>query len=200
MRAVFLLLLIIQLLCSVWFHRRQNKGAFVGGPISWPKALWLYHAIFSWFLVPLVYLATPGLHPVLQLLLVLHCTSWWLRGITELFMIYKFYNWSPRYGISHDVVHGSLLFVGMIATVKLWPESFINWMAFIYLAVTCVMLCFEVSFAALFLNVRGGCDHKIYYAADEPKWRFINWLTKMALFVGLSHSVIQAVLFFLRAE
>lgn len=194
MHFLFLILLLIQVSCSFWFHGRQNCGAFVGGPISWPKALWLYHAIFSWFLVPLVYLSLSDVHWSLKLIIGLHCLSWWIRGLTELFMIYKFYNWSPRYGISHDVFHGLLLLCGMVATAKLWPESLANWMAFVYVAVTIVMLGFEISFAALFLGVRGHDDHKIYYAADEPKWRFINWLTKMGLVVGLGHSIPQAVI------
>lgn len=194
MSAAFLVLLLIQLGCSFWFHKRQNCGAFVGGPISWPKSIWLYHAIFSWFLVPLVFLLLADLHPSLKWVIGLHALSWWVRGILELFMIYKYFNWSPRYGISHDVVHGFLLLIGMVVTAKLWPESLVNWMAFVYIAITLVMLCFEVSFAALFLNVRGHEDHLIYYAANEPKWRFINWLTKIGITIGVGHSLIQAVI------
>lgn len=193
MKFLFLFLLVIQLCCSVWFYYKQNRGDFVGGPISWPKALWLYHAIFSWFLVPLVYLSFPDLHISLKTIIGLHTLIWWIRGPLELVMIYKFYNWSPRYGITHDVVHVMLLFGGIIATCKLWPETALNWMGFSFAAMTVVMLCFETTFAALFLDVRGHEDHKIYYAADEPKWRFINWLTKVGLCFGLSHAILQAL-------
>jgi len=194
MAFLFPLLLVIQIACSVWFHYKQNKGAFVGGPISWPKALWLYHAIFSWFLVPLVYLSFPDLHISLKIVIGSHALIWWIRGLTELVMIYKLYNWSPRYGITHDAVHAILLLAGTMATVKMWPESLLNWMAFAYCGVTILMLGFEMAFAALFLDVRGHEDHKIYYAADEPKWRFINWITKVGLSFGLTHAVIQAIL------
>lgn len=197
MAYLFSILLVVQLSCSVWFYFKQNKGAFVGGPISWPKALWLYHAIFSWFLFPLVYLTFPDLHISLKVIIGLHAVIWWIRGPLELVMIYKFFNWTPRYGITHDVVHAILLFGGLIGTAKMWPESLINWMGFLYCAVTVIMLCFETSFAALFLQVRGDKDHKIYYAADEPKWRFINFLTKVGLIFGLSFSFFQAVVWFI---
>lgn len=192
MAYLFLALLIVQCSCSVMFYRKQNKGDLVGGPISWPKAFWLYHAIFSWFLVPLVYLAAPDLHISLKILIGLHTLVWWIRGPLELVMIYKLFNWTPKYGITHDVLHGFFLLVGTLGIAKLWPESLINWMGFTYCGVTVIMLCFETSFAALFLNVRGHDDHKIYYAADEPKWRFINWLTTMGLIVGMGHAFIQA--------
>ncbi|MEK2647119.1 hypothetical protein [Bdellovibrio sp. BCCA] len=194
MAFLFPVLLVVQFLCSIWFYYKQNKGAFVGGPISWPKAVWLYHAIFSWFLVPLVYLSLPDLHISLKILIGLHALIWWIRGPLELVMIYKFFNWTPRYGITHDVFHVILLFAGMVATAKLWPENMTNWMAFIYCAVTVLMLCFEISFAALFLDVRGNEDCRIYYAADEPKWKFINWLTKVGLAFGVGHAIIQAIL------
>jgi hypothetical protein len=194
MGSLFVLLLGLQIICSIWFYKKQNRGEFVGGPISWPKALWLYHAIFSWFLVPPVYLAIVDLHWSLRVVIGFHTLVWWIRGPLELVMIYRWYNWTPKYGITHDCIHAIALLVGMMATVKLWPENLANWMAFVYCGVTVVMLVFETSFAALFLDVRGHQDHKIYYAADEPKWRFINWITKVGLSIGLSHSVIQAVL------
>src|SRR5437868_5353629 len=165
MAILFPLFLLIQVSCSVWFYFKQNKGAFVGGPISWPKALWLYHAIFSWFLVPLAFLSFSDLHWSLKAVIGIHTLIWWIRGPLELVMIYKFFNWTPRYGITHDVIHALLLMAGTIGMAKLWPENPLNWMAFIYCAVTIIMLCFETSFAALFLDVRGDADSKIYYAA-----------------------------------
>ncbi len=182
------------MLCSIWFYKRQNQGAFTGGAISWPKAFWLYHAVFSWYFVPLVYASHPEVDIVLKCILVGHTVIWWIRAPIELVMIYKTYNWSPRYGIVHDILHCFLLFVAILVSVKIWEPTLINAMAFAYLGVTVVMLCFETSFAALFLNVRGHEDHKIYYAADEPKWRFINRLTTVALLIGMGHAIVQAAL------
>ncbi len=190
----FLILLVTQICCSVWFHAKQNQDKFTGGPISWPKALWLFHAIFSWYLVPIVYLFIPDLHIVLKSIIFIHTLVWWIRGPIELVMIYKTFNWSPRYGIAHDSLHLFFIFVATVVTCKMWEPSLINWLAFSYLCVTVIMTTFELWFAALFLQVRGHSDHKIYYAANEPKWRFINRLTTAALVIGLGHALLQAVL------
>jgi hypothetical protein len=194
MKYTFLVLLVFQLLASFWFYRKQNRGEIVGGDISIPKALWLYHAIFSWYFVPLIYLYQSELDTNLAVILGVHAFIWWLRAPIELAMIFKTYNWTPRYGITHDVLHGTCLLLATLFTTRLWPSTTLNWMAYSYLIVTFFMLCFETSFAALFLTVRGDKDHKIYYASDDPKWRFINWLTTIGVTIGLAHAATQAVM------
>ena len=192
MKFYFFILLIIQLLGSTWFYKKQNQGSFVGGAISIPKALWLFYAIFFWFFLPLIYLSHPALDGTLKVILALHTLIWWIRGPLELAMIYKWFNWSPRYGIIHDVLHAGVLFIALLGTVKIWPESPSNWMLFVFLGFTIISLLFEATFAALFLNIRGSADHKIYYADDSEKWRFVNFLTTVAVILGLFHLVVQA--------
>lgn len=50
-----------------------------------------------------------------------HLISWWNRGPLELLMTYKWFNWSPRYGIAHALVH-ALFLVLMIAVAFISSE------------------------------------------------------------------------------
>jgi hypothetical protein len=194
MTCFFVVLLVLQITQSIWFHKRQNTKGWTGGPISWPKAFWLWHAIFSWYLVPLVWVFFPDLDSRLRTVLILHLVSWWIRGPIELLMIYKYFNWTPLYGITHDLVHILILVIGLIWALPQWNSgaSVTDLFVEVFVVITIIMTMFEISFAYLFLKVRGQKDHKIYYASDEPQWRFINRLTIIAVTLGLLHLVMQA--------
>ena len=185
---------------ATYFHMRQNNGAWAGGPISWPKALWLTYAITSWYLVPLAHLASPDLSPEVSILLKAHLWSWWIRAPIELIMIYRFYNWTPKYGITHDALHIIMLVaLAIFSLPSLGSEvgraqlSRADSWALLWLGLTLVLLCFEITFAYLFLKIRGALDHKVYYASDDPIWRFINRLTWVAVSFGYFHLIIQAI-------
>ncbi len=189
----------LSLIAFGWrFFNKQNRGEWTGGPISVPKALWLAYTIHAWFFLPLLLLRWPT-QSALNLTLWGHTLSWWSRGIIELSMIFKFYNWSPRYGITHDLLHVAGLTIGLVGfltTTSLTTLSPQEVLVFAFLAVTIVMTVFEAAFAFLFRSIRGDADHKIYYADDNPKWRFVNRLTQTALVIGIGHLLAQILFVF----
>lgn len=168
------------------FKFLQNKKAFIGGDISTAKSFWLSYTIITWFLAPFIFFSIE-LHPNLKFILVLHLISFWIRGIVELFMIYKFFNWSPRYGITHSGFHG-LMVAGLMTFAFPMDLTHSNIVTVIFLSTVVVTATFETAFATLFFKVRsldtGPNTHKIYFANDEDKWRKINKLTELALFLG----------------
>lgn len=187
---------------AAWFHRRQNEGTrngtIVGGAISAPKSLWLAYALGAWFFCPLIFLLN-GVSGAIQLVLLVHVGIWWLRGVLEHLMIHKWYNWSPIYGISHDLVHVVLLiWLGARALAEFqsaghsW-QSMEGW-ALIYVAATIFATFAEALFAKLFFTVRGGMkNHLIYFASDEPHFRTINRITTFVDVVVYAHLIAQAV-------
>src|SRR4051812_35370059 len=97
---------IVSCLFALRFHARQNSNkGWTGGPISWPKAFWLAFTINQWFFVPIFFLLHPDLPQGLKVVYGFHLLSWWIRGPLELVMIYRWLNWTPYYGISHDLFH-----------------------------------------------------------------------------------------------
>jgi hypothetical protein len=116
-------------------------------------------------------------------------------------MIYKWLNWSPRYGIGHDLFHilgiGTiLLFVHFSAGERLGDivDAGQQVLAAVYIGVILLSTVAEITFAALFFKTREAGDDLTYFASDDPRWRFINRLTAAVVGVVYSHLVIQAVL------
>jgi hypothetical protein len=170
---------LILIILSFVFKKRQNKGDIVGGDISTPKSLWLCFAIGAWFFYPFFYFLTP-LESSLFHILFFHLISIWVRGLLELVMIYKWYNWSPRYGIAHNTFH----FLGVfILSLFYYDKVASNFSFATFIILVLVSFLFETLFAILFFKVRGEEKHKVYFASDDPKWRFINRLTITANFI-----------------
>lgn len=160
------------ILSSFLVKKRQNKGDIVGGDISTPKSLWLVFAIGAWFFYPFLFYLTE-LNNDLKMVLNFHLISIWLRGIIELVMIYKLFNWSPRYGIAHNTFH----FLGVLILFLMSIKTFqINAFS-IFILLILVSFIFENLFAYLFFKVRGEEKHKVYFANDGPEWTFINKVT-----------------------
>lgn len=192
------LLPLVVLLLGIIFHGKQNsKDPWTGGPISWPKAFWLANAIVSWFMYPICLFFVPGVPDYLQLFLWVHLIGWWIRGPLELVMIYKWLNWSPKYGITHDLCQ--LVFYVVIlgwAFLKTSNKDFAFYFAFSFGIYIIIQMIFEATFARLFLLARSEEEAKenIYFASDDPKWIFINRLTFLAVCFSFLFGIGQGAL------
>lgn len=181
------------------FNRKQNsKDPWTGGPISWPKSFWLAYTVCTWFLLPIVFLLHPDLPVGYQAFFIAHLLSWWIRGPLELVMIYKWFNWSPRYGISHDIFHLGLCSYFLVQSWNEISTSFATPVGFvtgIFCSIILFTTCAEILFAALFLRLRTHQEEKenIYFASDDPKWIFINRVTLTVVLMAMSHLVLQSL-------
>jgi hypothetical protein len=189
-------------LLAIWVFKKQNSSkAWTGGPISKPKSHWLAWTVFNWFFVPFFYLLHSELPHELTWFFVFHLLSWWARGPLELIMIYKWFNWTPYYGIAHDIFHFIVALILLLSMGKFPinaqdPFTLASYLfAFLILATTL----FEASFAYLFLKARSQQEEKenIYFASDDPKWIFINRVTLTCVLVSYSTGlVISGVLLY----
>ena len=178
------------------FYYKQNVKKAIGGEVSKPKALWLAYAIGSWFMVPFIFVFS-DMHPILMPIFLFHLASWWIRAPIELVMIYKTLNWSPVYGISHDLFHGAVI---LALYLQMWPQTWVasfsnpmSEMATLYIFITLFALVMEVTFAYLFRKTRGFATgaHLIYFASNDPIYKFINRLTLFTVIVVYAHFVVQ---------
>ncbi|MBY0518084.1 MAG: hypothetical protein K2P81_14340 [Bacteriovoracaceae bacterium] len=164
---------------AVFMFFRQNRPGRLGGPISISKALWLYWTISVWFfLIPLA--LTSGDWPYA-------CwwgwgflsASFWLRGVLEIYMLFISKNWTPKIGISHDL----LTLAGVIISYGLFWRSlyFAAWWIQLFSLGLVISLCIETWYAWAFLQLvreRTKGKEGIWYATkDDPKFLFILKVT-----------------------
>jgi len=182
---------------AYFFYSKQNsRKAWTGGPISTPKAFWLAFTVLTWFLAPVIFCLHPDFPSFLRFAFYFHLLSWWVRGPLELVMIYRWKNWSPRYGIGHDLVH-MFVFVALILVAL--PEastgSFFHTLSFAFALLIVYSTVFEVFFAWKFKAARTAQEEaeNIYFASDDPKWRRINQWTLRAVVICMGHLTLQSL-------
>jgi hypothetical protein len=97
------------LLFALAFHAAQNRLALTGGTVALCKGIWLGLAVLFWMVLPALVLADARIATALKRPFGLLLFLMGARGAAELLMLYVFMNWSPFYGIAHDVLCVALL-------------------------------------------------------------------------------------------
>jgi len=97
------------LLCALAFHAAQNRFALTGGSVALCKGIWLGLAVLFWLVLPALILADARIVSALKRPFGLLLLLMGARGAAESLMLYVFRNWSPFYGIAHDVLCVALL-------------------------------------------------------------------------------------------
>lgn len=182
------------------FHRKQNSSkAWTGGPISWPKSFWLSYTVLTWFILPFLFLLHPETPSFLKIYFIAHLISWWIRGPLELIMIYKWFCWTPRYGIGHDLFHISLCLSILLSHIQefkglLQAPLFAQWGGIFSLMILFTTVA-EILFAVLFLKFRSSHEAKenVYFASKDPKWKLINRVTLTVVIIAMSHLGLQSL-------
>lgn len=158
----------------------------MGGEIAYSKSLWLMYCLYSWFILPIYFL----LHPTdskFNLVYALFGLSFWLRGIAEMLMLYKFKNWKPIYGISHNIF--SFLLLGILF---IYFRSHIFFWEKLHLFALLLSLCFETYFAFFFkkyIGTKTEGEEAIWFAnANDPLFAFNLKVTRLAVILLYSES------------
>lgn len=86
------------------FYFLQNRLGVIGGEIALPKLMWLGYALLFWLGLPLLVVCDVRSPPLLA-----RAFAWLLalmaaRAVIEGVMLYITKNWSPLYGIAHDLI------------------------------------------------------------------------------------------------
>jgi len=172
------------------FHKTQNRNANVGGAISPPKSVWLAYTVLTWFLMPIVFAAFFPLSKPFQWVISLHLISWWGRGVIELIIIYKWFNWKPIYGMSHDIFQITILSAGSAYLLTLPKLTSAEKIVLVYfLGMICTTFA-ELGFAYVFNRIRGAGQNKVYFASQEPQWRRVNQVTTVIVTLALIHLIV----------
>lgn len=177
------------LLCAgaAVFYLTQNSSDRIGGPVAPQKIAWLAYAILLWVILPIAIVldrrASAILRAAFGVLLVLMLA----RGAIELWMLYVTLNWSPWYGIAHDVVCVAVLaWFGVQAMRLRVARTPANGSLLLHLAVTATAFIPEIYFAHYMtqhFNTVG--DAAVYFVPAEERYRDVLRVTT-AVVVALS--------------
>ncbi|MEN3296956.1 MAG: hypothetical protein V7642_6209 [Burkholderiales bacterium] len=134
---------------ALGFYTLQNGVGIIGGEIAFSKLIWLSYAITFWISLPLLISLDPRTPAPLGVCFRYVLWMMLLRGAIEVVMLYITKNWSPIYGIFHDVVcmvgmlvllvpslprqkspdrpSGILWLHGFVTAVLFLPEMYFAW-------------------------------------------------------------------------
>ncbi|MER2566600.1 MAG: hypothetical protein ABTQ32_38110 [Myxococcaceae bacterium] len=174
---------LIAVVMGLRFRAKQNAGHGArGGKISNPKVLWLFFAIWFWFVECAVLAFEPALPPAYRLIVGAHALSMWLRGAIEMFMLHVTKNWRPPIGIGHDAIC-----IATILGLAVWSGSELttfgawSWWAPALVVMLLFSLGVELLYAALFFKAVEGKttgDDGIWFADPESeRFKRINRIT-----------------------
>ncbi|GAB4015410.1 MAG: hypothetical protein Fur0010_14420 [Bdellovibrio sp.] len=185
-----LIMLPATLTVGLFFYWKHNKNPKLGGAISLSKALWLIYAIYTWFIfIPYLVFA----HNLPPFVTVVWKVFWfWMvfRGIVEIYMMYVSKNWSPIYGISHDLSCLIILIAGTIYYLPSYAQLPSVLVAFHYSLI--LSLALETYYAYSFFQIvkeKTKGEHAIWFASkDDPRFK------KLVFITGLMNWPLYAVL------
>ena len=161
--------LAVLVVATVAFYWAQNRFRPVGGEISVPKLLWLSYAIALWVAVPALLAADARISVRLRQAFAALVILVLVRGVAELWMLYISLDWSPWYGIAHDLTCVTLLVA--LALRAGWPGSPIDRLASVHLAVTAAAFVPEMYFAwYMQAHFTTSGEHAIYFVPDDPRY------------------------------
>ena len=170
---------------ALLFFWAQNHFRLVGGDISWPKLFWLLYAVLLWFALPVLLAADPRLSASWRRPFAVLAALMAARGVVEFWMLYVALNWSPWYGIGHDIVCMTALAV-FIGELRGTAGNATERIVFAHAIVTAAMFVPEMYFAwymqAHFTTTGDGA---IYFVPDDPRYRdVLRVTTAVVLFLS----------------
>lgn len=160
---------------AVAFYLAQNTLRPVGGEIAPAKLLWLAGAILMWGVLPWLLLADARLGMLLRRAFAVLAGLMLARAAVEGWMLYVTLNWSPWYGIAHDVACMATL-LGLAARIA--PASALERLARRHLYVSAAFFAPEIYFAGYMLahfDTKG--EAAIYFVPGHPDHAIVLWIT-----------------------
>ena len=157
------LILIIFILCITYKKRQSNNK--IGGEIAYSKSFWLGYTLINWFFLPII-LTTSSYAFSSNLLFILSILtfSMWIRGIIELFMLFRFKNWNPIYGITHSFFTFIICLIAFVNNFELKPFEYV------YVISLLASLLFETYYAYFFyknVGLKTQGEKGIWYANSK---------------------------------
>lgn len=161
------------------FYVAQNALRPVGGEIAAVKLLWLAGAVLLWGVLPLLLAADARLGSRLRRAFAALAALMLARAAIEGWMLYVSLNWSPWYGIAHDVL---CVLVLLACAARIAPRDALERAARRHLAASAAFFAPEMYFAwymqAHFVT-RG--EAAVYFVPDDASHARVLLVTGVAV-------------------
>lgn len=169
---------------AVVFYHTQNSAARIGGVMAPSKAFWLSYAILLWIVLPLLICLDTRVMRTLRYAFATLFVLMALRAAVELRMLFVTLDWSPWYGIVHDLVcMAALIGWGCAAAAQPARRTAPNGLLLVHLAVTAAAFVPEIYFAHYMTRHfdTAGADAIYFVPADERYREVLAWTTRVVV-------------------
>jgi hypothetical protein len=181
LRRVALTAVAAMALITAVFFVVQNRLAPVGGEVALAKAVWLGLAVLFWLVLPALIAVDARLAAAIRLPFQMLLALMALRGGAELVMLYVLKNWSPSYGIAHDLLCLGVL--GAWGIDRLWrrgasTQGGLNRTLLNHVFVTAALFGPEIYYAAYMqahFTTAGAAA--VYFVPDDGRHRVVLAVT-----------------------
>lgn len=143
------------------------------------KAAWLCLALLLWFFLPALLVADRRVSPGLRQPLIALIYLMLIRGVVEAWMLYVSRNWSPWYGIAHDLLcAGALACFALRAQVTNSFERLLR----THLIVTMLAFVPEIYFAwYMHSHFTTQGEDAVYFVPDEGAYTDVLLITNLVV-------------------
>lgn len=163
-------------MAALLFFEYQNRIQPVGGPVSPAKAAWLAIALLIWVALPCLITADARVSRTLRRAFLALLILMLARGVIEGWMLYVTLNWSPWYGIAHDVT--CMVALGWFVR-EAQPATALDRLMRLHVLVTALAFLPEIYFAWYMQSHFHTQGHApIYFVPDEPAYADVLLVTK----------------------
>jgi hypothetical protein len=183
---------------SIGYHLRQNGKSVLGGNISVAKSFWLGYAFYHYFIYSFILYWFIFPSELKQLMLMI--TIWfYFRMLAQGVMMFVLKNWSPKYGISHNILSSILIFSCIIyqgINYSKYDSSEIL-MVLLFLFNLLLIAIVDTIYARKFFNIIGNRtkgDQAIWYASNDERYSQINMLTIRNNYFFVLYSLVLIVI------
>lgn len=191
-------LIIAMAVISYAYHRHQNKAQTIGGKISTAKSFWLGYALYHYFIYPVFFYFLIA-DACLKNLLLCVCFWFYLRMFLQGLMMFVFQNWTPKFGIAHNILSVFLLATALLIIGLENYKSFSTEVVIVSIFLFNLILISAVDtlYADRFSQIVGEKTkgkQAIWYAAETKEFEKINSMTSRNNYLFVLLSVILIVI------
>lgn len=167
----------------------QNSQLTLGGEISIPKTIWLFAAIYTYFVcsIAIYFLTDPSqLRKVLAFFICIMS----VRAFLQSFLMFQSKVWIPTYGMIFNILSALILIIGLANSKSILTPPEQNQLILFFFYLTIIMMLLDSYYAFCFYKLVGDNNTKgenaIWFANSfEKKFNRINKLTFFFNFIIL---------------
>lgn len=187
---------VLFMLLAVVYYKRQNSTHKMGGSISIPKTIWLFLALYQYFVLVLVFLFS--YHGEFIMIIGVLGVLFYLRALFQGIIMYWTKRWKPLYGIIANAILSGWILWCLIAILN--SNLSVYNAGTIYLIGTLLFLMTDTYYAYHFNKLVAGKtmgESAIWFANQEdPKFIKLNRVTAILNIFFVAYIIFEFIILY----